>query len=68
MPPVGLLRMRSDDIRRDGQRLLGLFGGARIGQSEEGIALVLDISARKRSDNALREAKSDFAWRSNPVL
>ena len=44
-------------IRRDGQRLWGLFGGARIGQSEEGIALVLDISARKRSDHALRESE-----------
>jgi PAS domain S-box-containing protein len=44
-------------IRRDGQRLWGLFGGARIGRSDEGIALVLDISARKRSDHALRESE-----------
>lgn len=41
-------------IRKDGTRFWGLFGGARLEQSDEGVAFVLDITARKQAEEELR--------------
>lgn len=41
-------------IRKDGTRFWGLFGGARLEQSDEGVAFVLDITARKQAEGELR--------------
>jgi PAS domain S-box-containing protein len=40
-------------FRKDGSRFWGLFGGARGNDSEEGIAFLVDITARKRAEEAL---------------
>jgi PAS domain S-box-containing protein len=39
--------------RRDGSRFWGLFGGARLEGKPEGVAFVLDITERKRTEQAL---------------
>jgi PAS domain S-box-containing protein len=41
-------------IRKDGTRFWGLFGGARLEHLDEGVAFVLDITARKRAEEELR--------------
>jgi PAS domain S-box-containing protein len=43
-------------FRRDGQRFWGLFAGRRIESTGHGVAVVLDITERKRAEQALREA------------
>lgn len=41
-------------MRRDGTRFWGLFGGVRLQQSDEGVAFVMDITARKQAEAQLR--------------
>jgi PAS domain S-box-containing protein len=41
-------------VRKDGTRFWGLFGGARLEQTDEGVAFVLDITAQKRAEEELR--------------
>ena len=43
-------------FRRDGERFWGLFAGRRIESTGKGVAIVLDITERKRAEQALREA------------
>ena len=43
-------------FRRDGERFWGLFAGRRIESTGDGVAVVLDITERKRAEQALREA------------
>jgi PAS domain S-box-containing protein len=44
-------------FRKSGERFWGLFGGRRIESSGEGVAFVLDITARKRAEAALRASE-----------
>jgi PAS domain S-box-containing protein len=43
-------------FRRDGERFWGLFAGRRIESTGKGVAIVLDITERKRAEHTLREA------------
>jgi PAS domain S-box-containing protein len=43
-------------FRRDGGRFWGLFAGRRIESTGKGVAIVLDITERKRAEQALRDA------------
>jgi PAS domain S-box-containing protein len=50
-------------FRRDGERFWGLFAGRRIESAGQGVAVVIDITERKRAEQALRDAdrrKDDF--------
>ncbi|MCC6456017.1 MAG: PAS domain S-box protein [Caldilineaceae bacterium] len=42
-------------FRKDGTRFWGLFGGARLDTTDEGVAFVLDITARKQAEEELRQ-------------
>lgn len=44
-------------FRRNGERFWGLFSGRRIEENGEGVAVVLDITERKRAEAALRESE-----------
>ena len=49
-------------FRKDGRRIPVLVGGALFRQgSNEGVSFILDLSERKRAEEALRELESDFA-------
>jgi PAS domain S-box-containing protein len=41
-------------FKSDGQRFWGLFGGARLDNSDRGVSFVLDISERKRTEAQLQ--------------
>jgi PAS domain S-box-containing protein len=40
-------------FRRDGSRFWGLFGGARLQETQEGVAFVLDVTERKQIEDTL---------------
>jgi PAS domain S-box-containing protein len=49
-------------FRKDGSRMPGLIGGALFEDGgSEGVAFVLDLTERRRAEQALRELESNFA-------
>jgi PAS domain S-box-containing protein len=50
-------------LRRDGTRLWGLFGGARLGRANRGVAFVLDITQRKEAERSLKELTESLELR-----
>jgi signal transduction histidine kinase len=49
-------------FRRDGARFWGLFSGGLVGRGNVGVAIVLDISARKRAEAARVENETRHAF------
>ena len=47
-------------FRSDGTRFWGLFGGAKLEGRSEGVAFVLDITERKRAEEAVRHSEERF--------
>jgi two-component system CheB/CheR fusion protein len=47
-------------FRRDGSRFWGLFGGARLYGSSAGISFVVDITERKRAEEALQVSEEKY--------
>jgi PAS domain S-box-containing protein len=49
-------------FRKSGERFWALFGGRRIESSGEGVAFVLDITARKQAEKVMRESEDRQAF------
>ena len=47
-------------FRKDGTRFWGLFSGRRLDTTREAVAVVIDITERKRADAALRESEARY--------
>jgi two-component system CheB/CheR fusion protein len=46
-----------EHVRRDGEHVVVLLGGARLEGGEEGVAFALDVTTRRRAEDALRRSE-----------